>query len=420
MIGRVGKRIVALMLVVPMVLSVACNKDSEKSKKSKEKDKQEVDITECVSVSARGYDGMGVVNCQKDSTAINKIFKDIMKEQYGDEVDSETKKAFNKLEESISFQAEPSGELSNGDEVTIKITCNSKYADTCGVKLSPSSFKYTVNGLDTIQKIDAFDGLQVSFSGTETETGVIVDNTQCSDFVRNYVNFHVEDKKESYKNGESLIVKAEFGDNLPADYDGLYMLSETERGYTVDGLDMYPATIDNLDVTEVVKATYEKGLGYVANKIYNELSTFPEFNGTGFYDDSSRPITISDFNAVPEKMYYLAPKSNTDGVCKIVVLFHLTYHVSGHTYSYGTGPMGEQSIDTYFAAGTSDFVTDSTQTILKSTGESFMVGDSDDESYLCNDHTYEAGYNAFIAMYAEDYVINELDIATYSGVFEQE
>lgn len=418
MIGRVGKRIVALMLVVPMVLSVACNKDSEKSKKSKEKEKQEVDITECVSVSARGYDGMGVVNCQKDSTAINKILKDVMKEQYGDEVDSETKKAFNKLEESISFQAEPSGELSNGDEVTIKITCNSKYADTCGVKLSPSSFKYTVNGLDTIQKIDAFDGLQVSFSGTEQDTEVIIDNTGCSDFVRNYVNFYVDDKQEAYKNGESYVVRAELGDNLPKEYDGLYMLSEKYHSFTVDGLDMYPTSIDNLDVTEVVKATYEKGVGFVTNEIYNDGQSYPHYNGPAFRRSSSYPINISDFNAVPEKVYYMAPKSNTDGVCKIVILFHLTYHVSGILNA--GGKLGEQHVDTYFAAGTGGFLTDSTQTILKSTGESFMVGDSDDESYLCNDHTYEAGYNAFIAMYAEDYVINELDIATYSGVFEQE
>lgn len=405
MIGRVGKRIVALMLVVPMVLSVACNKDSEKSKKSKEKDKQEVDITECVSVSARGYDGMGVVNCQKDSAAINIILKDVMKEQYGDEVDSETKKAFNKLEESISFQAEPSGELSNGDEVTIKITCNSKYADTCGVKLSPSSFKYTVNGLDTIQKIDAFDGLQVSFSGTEQDTEVIIDNTGCSDFVRNYVNFYVDDEQEAYKNGESYVVRAELGDNLPKEYDGLYMLSEKYHSFTVDGLDMYPTFIDNLDVTEVVKATYDKGISHVSQVLNTDHAVYYMDNGS--YGPGR---TISDFSFVCEKIYYLQPKANMKGTCGIIILTHLTYTMSNSKNS--------DSIDTYVASGSFSFTCDSTQTILKSVGEPVFLRD-DITSYILNNHSYEEGYNAFIPYYADNYVINELNPADYADVLTQ-
>ena len=226
----------------------------------------------------------------------------------------------------------------------------------------------------------------------------------------------LEDKKEAYKNGEALVVNAEFGENLPAEYDGLYMLSEKTHSYTVDGLDMYPTTIDNLDVSEVVKATHEKGKGFVSNKLYNDLDDYPRINGTKYNTYSDKFVSISNLCIKPEKIYFACPKSNSDGLSTIVILYHMTYHASGYLNYSDISPTAEEEVDTYFAVASNEFTSDSTQSVLKSVGTSFMVGESDDEEYLCNNHTYEQGYNAFIAPYAEGYVINELNPADYAAV----
>ncbi len=425
------RRVLALALVIPMVMAVACKKDSsEKSKDSKKKAEYEVDISQCVNVSAKGFDGMGVVTCEADSKGISKTLKQAMKDIFGEDVKSETKKAFTNLENSIRFQAVPSSDVKNGDEVEIKILFDEKLADDCNVAITPSSFKFTVSGLTEIESVNAFEGFQVTFSGAEHDAQIILDNTGCSDFVKNYVVFSLDEStiqtikngdKIIVKNGDSVTVTAKFGENFPSDMSEVYVLSQATKSFTAAGLEMYPTSIDQLDVTEIVKLVNEQGKGFLSNEIYNEMEYYPVINGAKFdHSGINEPkLVISDFSVIPEKMYYMQPKANTDGTSGIVILFHFNFHVSGYLFpmKWNDPPATEeQTVDTYVAAGCFQFTTDDTQSTLISTGNLGMVGDSDDETYLYNDHTFEAGYNTFIAPFSENYVVNEMDLSAYASV----
>lgn len=410
----------AIILAFAIILS-GCSK-KEDSSKSKEPKKQKVDITECVSVSAKGYEGMGVVTCQADSSAIKKHLNQTMKEIYGEEVEEETKKAFSKLESSISFIATPCTELKNGDQVTVSVIYDEKCAKDCKVNFSPESFQYTVSGLEVVQLVDAFEGFKVTFAGLEEEPQIILDNSGCSDFVKNYVVFNVDETSIPVnnegnpicRNGAEIKVCAEFGTNLPADMSAIYMLTSPSKSFTISGLTMYPTSIDHLDVKEIVRAAKEKGVGFATNYLYNDAD-YPRFNGSDNFDGDTTEYT--GFSIACEKMYFVSPKSNTEGKSGIVLLFHLSYHVKG--IRNGTQLWGEYieaDVDTYFAAGSFRFTSDEQQTQLLSTGEPIMIGDSDDEEMLCNNHTLEAGYNALIAPYSENYVVSEMDIAAYADV----
>ena len=420
--GIMRKSLVAGVLAIAIcICGVGCKKSSKEKEKEESSKKSEVDISSCVMVSAQGFDGMGVVDCSTDAEEINKVFKQTMKELYGDEIESSTKSDFDKLEKSIRVQAEPSNSVSNGDKITIQILYDEKKAEECNVEIKPDSIEYTVSGLTAIQSVDAFEGFQVSFSGTENNTQIILDNSGCSDFVRNYVVFSLDgstikvlDGNVVVKNGETITVKAEFGDNLPEDMEQVYVLANDSKSFNASGLDMYPTSINNLDVTEIVKLANDKGTGFVSNLIYNEIATAVTINGT-WLDVSPDSFSISDYSVVPEKMYFASPKANTDMPSGIVIVFHVTYVASGKTSVYGSATE-TVNVDTYVAAGCFGFTSDEAQSVLKTTGETVVIGDSDSKDYICNDHSFETAYNAFVAPLAENYVVDEMDIAAYASV----
>ena len=125
-----GKRVGLVALAISIcVCGFGCGKSSKEKKT-----KTELDIAQCVSVSDQGFDGMGVVECQKESEEINEIFQQAMKDVYGDNVDSSTKRAFSDLEQSVAFLAEPSNSLSNGDKITIKMVYDEQCAEKCNVE----------------------------------------------------------------------------------------------------------------------------------------------------------------------------------------------------------------------------------------------------------------------------------------------
>ena len=407
------KRVLAMMVAIPMILATACNSKSGKNSSKDSDDKQALDITQYVSVSAKGIDGMGIVNCDVNTSGISKTLKNTMKELFGENPEPEIKKAYSDLEKSISFQAVPSTDVKNGDEVEIKVVFSKEKAELCSVEFSPDSIKFSVSGLQSIQTVDAFEGLKVTFSGSEEKTEIILDNSGCSDFVKNYVLFSIYEKKDAYKNGESVTIMAEMGSNLPDEYKGDYILASYSKEYIADGLDKYPSSIDNLDAGEVVKMAYDKGTSHVSDIVYNKRN-YPEINGTAKFENS---YTISDYKMIPEKIYYLQPKENTDAQGGIVVLFHLTYTISGNRYLSST--VLTETVDSYVASGCFGFMSDSTQTKVTALGETVFLK-NDTVKYIRNNHQYEECYNTFISPYADQYVINELDASKYASLFSNQ
>lgn len=414
------KAFVAGLLVFALVLG-GCGKKEKDSKKKESKKKQTIDISECVDISANGFDGMGVVSCEKNASAISKTMKQTMKEMYGDDVEDEIKNAFDKLEESIQFTASPSMNVSNGQEVEISIVFGEKYAETCKVDFSPKTITYTVSGLTSIQSVDAYEGLSVTFAGSEDNTQIMVDNSGCTDFVKNYVLFSIADEKPSYKNGETVTVNAEFGSNLPAEMTDIYVLASSSKTYTVSGLEMHPTSIENLDLTELLKSMNEFGVGNATEKIYSDLDDFPTINGAKFDNWIDNKVKISSFSAVPEKLYFMQAKANTETSASTVMVFHLTYHVSGVLFDSKV-KTPEVDVDTYFVVICQNFTTDETQSAFMSLGEcSIICEDKNEFTYLMtNNSSFEEDYNKYVAPMNQNYVINEVDLSTYAAVLSTE
>ena len=200
-----------------------------------------IDVSSAARIEYNGFNGMGVATCGVDYDALYSLQREVsaklteLKKQNPDDEtakNSEESKDSDAADEisnrtdyddygsdyagtvdvsrlfsSISFLATPEQDLSNGDTITVKVLYNESEASKLGLAIEKPEFTQIVSGLKVLKSIDAFDGFTVHFSGSEENTQIILDNSNCSDFVRNYVLFDYDRNQSVYRNGEKLTVK---------------------------------------------------------------------------------------------------------------------------------------------------------------------------------------------------------------------
>lgn len=403
----------------------------EDSKEKSEKHAATLDISSCLIVTFNGYDGMGVAECYLDDELVNKIKSDLeeklskedsdSKNDDDDDSDEESDKKSKKKKKSeeteaskanvnltpyfrsLSFEITPNTDLKNGDEVTIKVIVDESIAGQYDIGLESTEIKKTVTGLKTIQSVDPFEGLSVKFSGSEEEPQIIIDNSGCSDFVRNFVVYEYPNQS-IYANGENLTITAYWGSNFTRDDQDIYTLSVTTKDYPISGLNSFPKTSDGLDLSGLSQSILDSTNGFITDYLYNYLPSrdYSDFN---FNDIRLRnnDIEVSNFTCVIEKSYFAQPKENTDNHSHLILLCHVNYDVASKDGATST------HVDTYIAGVGYNFVIDPSGVII-SNGD-FGVCNSNDRSFLLSDMTFEAAYNTFVSPYSQEYVVNELPSA---------
>ena len=96
----------------------------------------------------------------------------------------------------------------------------------------------------------------MTFLGSEEEATVVINNSGCSDFVRNFVTY-LYDSNGVYSNGDTLTVYAIWGDNFTADDRDVYVFTTDSKEYEISGLIYFPKTKDivaNSTLMQVVQS----------------------------------------------------------------------------------------------------------------------------------------------------------------------
>lgn len=373
-----------------------------------------IDVSSAAKMEYSGFNGMGVANCSIDYETLYSLQREVsakLTEQQGSNAkDSEENYNLDvtgsvdvsRLFSSISFLATPEQDLSNGDTITVKVLYNESEAAKLGLAIEKPEFTQIVSGLKVLKSIDAFDGFTVHFSGSEEKAQIILDNSGCSDFVRNYVLFDYDRNQTVYRNGEKFTVKAYWGDNL-RNGDDVYVLASETKEFTIDGLNMYPTKPEGLDIQPIVKNAWDEISGAVSEYLFVKLSSSSynryEFNGDAYWGDK---ISISNYNIRCEKVFFMTPKENRDVHSKIVLVFHLQYDVAGKTH-----------VDTYHAGMCSEFELDSQGNIVSKGNTSFVLNGWGDDAR--NDRDYVTAYNRYIEPFNKDYLVNEIPVSPYDS-----
>ncbi|MBP5463163.1 MAG: hypothetical protein J6Y20_13720 [Lachnospiraceae bacterium] len=380
-----------------------------------------IDVSSAAKMEYSGFNGMGVANCSIDYETLYSLQREVsakLTEQQGSNAkDSEENYDLDvagsvdvsRLFSSISFLATPEQDLSNGDTITVKVLYNESEAAKLGLAIEKPEFTQIVSGLKVLKSIDAFDGFTVHFSGSEEKAQIILDNSGCSDFVRNYVLFDYDRNQTVYRNGEKFTVKACWGDNL-RNGDDVYVLASETKEFTIDGLNMYPTKLEGLDIQPIVKNAWDEISGAISEYLYvtipgNGWSDYA-FNGRKMDGDS---VEVSNYNIRCEKVFFMEPKENRDVHSKIILIFHLQYDVSGE---YGFSKYSAH-VDTYHAGMCSEFELDSQGNIVSKGNTSFVLKGWGDDAL--NDRDYVTAYNRYIEPFNKDYLVNEIPVSPYDS-----
>ena len=161
------------------------------------------DINEVFVVEVLGCNGYGYANVKVNPDFIEKSGLDI---------------------EIFSYEINKTNMISNGDVISVKIT------DKANVQINEDIYVYLVDGLNEGTELDVFKDLTISH---DSQTGkVILDNSLCSEFVKENVIFSVNREKDSYDVGEVVEIIAYVDENAAADNG--YIITKTSYEYIVE------------------------------------------------------------------------------------------------------------------------------------------------------------------------------------------
>lgn len=432
-----------LILILFSISLAGCSSKDENNKKKKEGNGAEqslesdntpmsIDVSSCINLLYSGYDGMGVVDWSYDYNALRNVESLLSKhiadltgnrkktvENTSSDNDSSNELDQNSTEVSsllktLSFWITPEAGLRNGDQITVKIVIDDALLKEYNIVLEKKEFSRTVTGLKAALIIDPFEGLEVRFSGTEESAEITVDNSDCSDFVRNYVLFDIEEK-QVYRNGDEVVVSARLGDNLPDD-GTVYLLEYTSKTFGINGLNEHPRSFAAIDLTSVIGDSWDSINGTVTNYLYNTIQGIScgeySFNNTTMV--SERYFTYKNYSFAVEKMYTLTPKANKDVNGAIVYLVSMKYDVDG--FWYGGAPLSDH-IETYLGVYCYDFYVDSNNNVID-TGKTYFLNKDWEYDVRHTDSGFDVAYNKYVASFVSDYIIDEVDLSQYEEILK--
>ncbi len=161
------------------------------------------DVSDAFRIELLGTEGYGYVNVTVDPDFIEKTGISLS---------------------DFSYKVSKNNMLSNDEVITITVD------DSAGLKLKKSSFEYTVSGLKAGNDLDIFKDLIIKY---DTETRKLeLDNSQCSEFVKENVLFSIKRELSEYNKGDVVEIIGYVDMNAAA--DNRYNIISTTYEYIVE------------------------------------------------------------------------------------------------------------------------------------------------------------------------------------------
>ena len=202
-------KIPVLLIVCVVIISAAFGVFLLIDKDDKENNK--ILFDKAFTVNIYGTQGEGYVNIEFNEEYL-KMFK----------LSDNT----NLSKEHIELEVNRQNNLSNEDSFTIKIT-NEKILKEKGIEFDKYKMTYKVAGLKAGTDFDVFQDFKIYID----EGVVMLDNSECSNFVKDNVIFFIKNKLDSYKEGDNVIVGVYI--DMNAATDNGYNNKELEKEYVL-------------------------------------------------------------------------------------------------------------------------------------------------------------------------------------------
>lgn len=219
-----------------------------------------------------GYTGYGNVNVSVDWKAIkskygNKLsFTKEAKEEYGKSI--RDMKPIELLEDEIRIDLDEDSHLSNGDSISYSWDVDEDLADYVGCKFKYKDGTYQISDLKELEKFDAFANLTVKFTGTSPHGKAEIEYS--GNELGSYCFEYEPDKDLS--NGNTVTVKINESGIEESARNGK-IPAETEKEYTVSGLESVVTKLSEIDETAMEKMKqqgFDEWNAWAADKDWEE------------------------------------------------------------------------------------------------------------------------------------------------------
>lgn len=199
-----------------------------------------------VSVSVSGVNGEGRLSVQTGSDEFFQRVNNDVFEGKASEIDLASMTV--NIAAYADYNVSSSENLSNGDRVTIKMTADNESLRELGLEFALDEYVYTVEGLAEPQELDVWTGLEVTFTGISPDGSAEAVYNGSDPFVKENVRYII-DSAWGLSNGDTVKVTASCSQSVLDENN--YVLSETEKTFTVEGLSFYPADLNGYDLSDI-------------------------------------------------------------------------------------------------------------------------------------------------------------------------
>lgn len=375
-----------------------------------------IDVSKYMTLSADGYNTVGKLNISFDTeklekdygkqitTRFKKQMKNLKDDTFG--LSSLTASLYDGYEADLFAEtcatgsADKTKNLSNGDVVTYTWDDNSDEAEEAfGVKVKYSDITYTVSGLASVNTFDAFDGVDVEFSGISPDGRATVNSLPTAAEAQGL--YYTLDENSGLSNGDTVTLTVHSNRDDFSDCIDKYgaMPQATEKTFTVEGLNEYVTSADTLSDSVLVSLQNQ------AEDVFKSYAAQRFSNGQTF-----KGMTYLG-------NYILTPKNKDSWGDKdrIVLAYQVTVH-HDYTSELNTTYDADDSFFWYItfnnvskdandniASGLNDYDTPTTFVKIDSGVQKYSFSSSTETWEYYGYASLDSLYNAAVNQYVENY-----------------
>ena len=375
-----------------------------------------IDVSKYMTLSADGYNTVGKLNIDFDT--------DKLEQDYGKQITTRFKKQMKNLKDDTfglssltaslydgyeadlfaetcaTGSADKTKNLSNGDVVTYTWDDNSDEAEEAfGVKVKYTDITYTVSGLASVNTFDAFDGVDVEFSGISPDGRATVNSLPTAAEAQGL--YYTLDENSGLSNGDTVTLTVHSNRDDFSDCIDKYgaMPQATEKTFTVEGLNEYVTSADTLS-DSVLVSLHNQAEDVFKSYAAQRFSNGQTFKGMTYLGN-----------------YILTPKNKDSWGDKdrIVLAYQVTVH---HDYTselnttydaddsffwYITFNNVSKDADGNIASGLNDYDTPTTFVKIDSGVQKYSFSSSTETWEYYGYASLDSLYNAAVNQYVENY-----------------
>jgi len=218
-----------------------------------------------LTVSYSGMNSKGTANISLDYSSLESAILDDDSSTSGSEIGYLANAL--KIETAVSVDADNKSDLSNGDEITVTVSCDEDTAKELNFSFSKTTITYTVEGLAEATTVDVFKDIKINVVGYEPYASIDILNNSTDEFLSTVT--YTAEPDSDLKNGDTVTITANYSEGLAELH--YYVVSEDSMTYTVPDIDGYVTSYDQIDASTLASLDQE-AIDFVEAQIINNTS----------------------------------------------------------------------------------------------------------------------------------------------------